>query len=73
MTATDFEISHVLPPTQTTPIHAWWQDMSTNYTPKDRRREFNGYTIYIMWNIWKELNWRIFQGVAAIDLDVVVI
>jgi hypothetical protein len=32
--------------------------------PKQDRRCFNGIVIYIMWNLWKERNRRIFENMA---------
>jgi hypothetical protein len=29
---------------------------------KNHKRDFNGMVIYIMWNLWKELNQRIFEN-----------
>jgi len=36
--------------------------------PRQRRRHFNGVVIYIIWNIWKERNRRIFDN-SSLDAN----
>ena len=47
---------------------SWWQQASL-LTPKGDRKNFNGLVIYIVWNIWKERNRRIFQQVELTSLE----
>ena len=72
MGASGFDLSLLVQPDESTTLHAWWKAASDRAS-KERRREFNGIAIYIMWNIWKERNCRIFQGVSALASDVVVL
>jgi hypothetical protein len=37
--------------------------------PKEKH-DFNGIVIYIMWNLWKERNWCIFQNEGPSSLSV---
>jgi hypothetical protein len=46
-------------PAQFDSIGAWWES-AIRSVPSDKERHFNGLVIYIMWNIWKERNRRIF-------------
>ena len=39
----------------------WWEDAATK-VPKQECRTFNEVFIYIVWNLWKERNWRIFEN-----------
>ena len=40
-------------------IAEWWEDAASKI-PKHEHRHFNGVLIYIVWNLWKERNRRIF-------------
>ena len=42
----------------------WWE-LALSSVPKEKRREFNGLAIYIMWNLWKERNCRIFDNIYS--------
>ena len=47
----------------------WWESTLPSI-PKERRREFNGMAIYIMWNLWNERNRRIFDNKYSTALQV---
>jgi hypothetical protein len=42
-------------------ITDWWKVVAASF-PEDLRHDFNGVSIFIMWNIWNEGNHRIFEG-----------
>ena len=42
-------------------IAEWWEDAASKI-PKQEHRRFNGVLIYIVWNLWKERNMRIFEN-----------
>ena len=42
-------------------IAEWWEDAASKI-PKQERKCFNGVLIYIVWNLWKERNRRIFEN-----------
>jgi hypothetical protein len=50
-------------------IGEWWV-LTASLIVKYRRRDFNGITIYTMWNIWKEHNRRIFDHSSPLALQV---
>ena len=54
-----FDVDLIRPQVQPSSIRAWWEQGAANIT-RQRRRHFNGVIIYTMWNIWKEINRRIF-------------
>jgi hypothetical protein len=39
----------------------WWEDVASK-VPKQEHRTFNGVLIYVVWNLWKERNRRIFEN-----------
>jgi hypothetical protein len=46
-----------------TTISTWWEETACKI-PKDKRRSFNSMAVYIMWNIWKHRNRRIFDSMS---------
>jgi hypothetical protein len=47
----------------------WWE-LEARRVPKQDRRRFNGVVIYIMWNLWKERNRRIFENMFKLAQQV---
>jgi len=47
----------------------WWEATLLS-VPKEKRWEFNGMAIYIMWNLWNERNWQIFDNNYSTALQV---
>jgi hypothetical protein len=55
----DVQLIH---PTQDPPhLKSWWEEAATKIAKQEKRR-FNGMVIYMLWNIWKERNRRIFDN-----------
>lgn len=46
---------------QASSIGGWWNDLTKKATFKERKWEIT-VAMYIVWNIWKERNRRIFEG-----------
>jgi len=44
-----------------TNISSWWEEVARK-VPRSERRRLNGVVIYTFWNIWKEINRRIFDN-----------
>jgi len=42
-------------------LATWWEDVAS-MVPKQERRTFTGVLIYVVWNLWKERNMRIFKN-----------
>jgi len=55
--------------TQADTLIEWWE-LTLTSVQKERRREFNGMAIHIMWNLWKERNRRIFNNNSSTALQV---
>jgi len=60
----NFTIVQNNPPGDHVGIAEWWE-MTALRVPTDWRRDFNGMAIYIMWNLWKERNYRIFDKIHS--------
>ena len=55
-------LSVQLPQQDPASLAEWWE-IEASRVPKQDCRRFNGIVIYIMWNLWKERNRRIFENV----------
>ena len=55
----------VRPPWWTAEVGHQLYHMTALRVPTDRRWDFNGMAIYIMWNLWKERNHRIFDNIHS--------
>jgi hypothetical protein len=60
----NFTIVQSNPPDDHAGIAEWWETTASR-VPTDRRRDFNGMVIYIMWNLWRERNRRIFDKIPS--------
>lgn len=58
--------SHVQPPLFAS-IADWWE-AAAKAVSKEQRWNFNEVSIFIMWNLWKERNRRIFQNESSTSL-----
>jgi hypothetical protein len=56
-------------PTNFDSIKDWWEAAAIS-VHKSQRRKFNGIAIYIMWNLWKERNRRVFENKHCIMTQV---
>lgn len=52
-------------PVPGTTIQEWWNNSMQGLAKKDKQR-MAALMIYTSWNVWKERNRRIFQGVAVL-------
>ena len=50
-------------------LEDWWNDNTTTPVGEEQRK-FGLVLMYVLWNIWKERNRRIFQNAALDVLDV---
>lgn len=51
-------------------IEDWWNTLLQGL-PKNLKREKAELLIYTMWNLWKEQNRRVFDGVASLPPRIV--
>ncbi|KAF8718506.1 hypothetical protein HU200_025277 [Digitaria exilis] len=59
----------VTEPTQGVEIEEWW-NASMLGLPKELKRAKASIMIHTIWNVWKERNRRVFQGVATSPMRV---
>ena len=52
-------------------IEDWWKSSLRNL-PKDERRVAAALLVYMAWNLWKERNRGIFEGVSVLDTHIFV-
>lgn len=54
----------IQPPIQGMSVEEWW-NTSLQGQPKEKGRRVAALLIYTAWNIWKERNRRVFEGITA--------
>jgi hypothetical protein len=67
--AQQLELNLALKPFQKGDVHGWLQAVLRTGSKKEQRI-FAGVILFFWWSIWKERNWRIFEGIEASFLHV---